>query len=230
MAALEFITSHVCPFAQRTHMALIEKGLEFKRTEIDLAAKPDWFNDVSPYGKVPVLRHGDAVLYESSIINEYLEEAFPTPPLMPTSQERRAMARIWVDFADAYFVPTMYKLLLAQEAERRKELKEELTRHLVFMEERGMARLSEGPYWLGAAVTLVDLSYYPWFERFPALTHYRGMEIPARCRRLKAWVELMKKRESARATAHDEAYFVERYRRYADDTAEGVTARELRRA
>lgn len=230
MADLEFITSHVCPYAQRTHMALIEKRLEFERTEIDLAAKPDWFNEVSPYSKVPVLRHGDAVVYESAIINEYLEEVFPTPPLMPADPERRATARVWIDFANASFAPAFYKLLLADEAERRREVREELTRHLTFMEERGMARLSEGPYWLGDEVTLVDLGYYPWFERFPVLTHYRGVKIPAECPRLKAWVELMAERPSARATAHDEGYFMQAYRKYADDTAEGVTAREMRRA
>ena len=75
MAKLELITAEVCPFAQRSHMALLEKGLEFERIEVDPKNKPSWFEEVSPYSKVPVLRHEDAKIYKSTIINEYLAVA-----------------------------------------------------------------------------------------------------------------------------------------------------------
>ena len=62
---LEIISAEVCPFAQRSLIALLEKGVSCRHTEIDLRNKPDWFADVSPYSKVPVLRHGDVRVYET---------------------------------------------------------------------------------------------------------------------------------------------------------------------
>jgi len=80
---VELISSSTCPFAQRSRMVLLTKGVSFAFTEISLDDKPDWFLNISPYAKVPVLRHRESVLYESSVINEYLEEVFPDPPLLP---------------------------------------------------------------------------------------------------------------------------------------------------
>lgn len=228
MDKLELITAEVCPFAQRSHMTLLEKGLEFERIEVDLKNKPTWFERISPYSKVPVLRHGKTRVYESTIINEYLEEVFPQPHLMPESSAERASARIWIDFDNVKIIPTFYKILLAAEATRREELANTLRDHIVFLEKEGFSKASDGPYWFGTDVSLVDLALYPHFERFPALTEYRGVEIPASCGRLKAWFETMRERPSAQATAHDAAYHIQAYARYADGTASGTTARDMR--
>ena len=99
MADVEIISSSSCPFAQRTRMALMEKGIDFELTEISLDDKPAWFLEISPYGKVPVIRHNGAVVYESAVINEYLEEVFPDHPLLPADPVRRAQARVWMVLA-----------------------------------------------------------------------------------------------------------------------------------
>jgi glutathione S-transferase len=112
MPEVELISAEVCPFAQRTRLALMEKGVPFALTEIDLEAKPGWFLEVSPYDKVPVLRCDDQVVWESAVINEYIEEVFPEPALLPRDPYGRALARIWIDFANVTFVPLFYKLLL----------------------------------------------------------------------------------------------------------------------
>ena len=135
MAELEIISSTTCPFAQRTRMVLLEKGIDFTLTEIDLNSKPDWFLKISPYGKVPVVRHGDTVIFESAVINEYLEEVFPLQALLPNTPEGRAQARIWIDFANVRFTPQIYKLLLAQELERQTEHAEKLETALLMMEQ-----------------------------------------------------------------------------------------------
>ena len=57
---LRLVSAEVCPYAQRTRLVLLEKGLEAETVEIDLRNKPGWFGEVSPYGKVPVLLHGQA--------------------------------------------------------------------------------------------------------------------------------------------------------------------------
>ena len=83
MSDVEIFSAEVCPYAQRTRMVLVEKGVDFTLREVDLVNKPDWFLEVLPYSKVPVIRHQGRVVYESAIINEYLDEVYPEPPMMP---------------------------------------------------------------------------------------------------------------------------------------------------
>ena len=127
MPKLELVTAEVCPFAQRSHMTLLEKNLEFQLREVDLENKPSWFETISPYSKVPVLCHGNIQVYESTIINEYLEESFPERRLLPDDPSKRANARIWIDFDNTKFVPVFYKLLLAQESSLQKILAAQMT-------------------------------------------------------------------------------------------------------
>lgn len=83
MSDIEIYSAELCPFAHRSRLVLLEKGVPFKLIEIDLQNKPKNFKTISPYGKVPVLKHGDNRVWESAIINEYLEDAFPEHPLLP---------------------------------------------------------------------------------------------------------------------------------------------------
>ena len=219
MPKIELITAEVCPYAQRTHMTLIEKGLEFERREVDLANKPDWFNKVSPYSKVPVVKIGDDVVWESAIINEFIDEAYPEPALMPGDPHRRALARIWIDYCNTVWVDDIYDLLYAKEPAKQGDLKEKVAKDLKKIETDGMRALSDGPYWLGAGISLVDLTYYPFFERFGAVAKLRGTAIPAECTRIRAWCDLMRSRPSAQATAHDDDYYLARYAKWADEAA-----------
>ena len=229
MDEVRLYSAQVCPFAQRTRLVLLEKSVDFDLTEIDLENKPDWFKEVSPYSKVPVVMHGDVRVYESAVINEYLDEVFPEPKLMPRQPAIRAQARIWIDFCNNRFIPTFYKLLLSQEEETRTGLREKLREDLLFMEKEGLAKLgSEGPYWLGNNLSLVDITFYPFFERFVVIEHYRGVEIPSECQRLKTWYAAMCERKSVKATANTRDYYIEKYTKYADGTASGITAQEMR--
>jgi len=219
MTKIELITAEVCPYAQRTHMTLLEKGLAFERREVDLANKPDWFVAVSPYGKVPVVKIGDSVVYESAIINEFIDEMYPLPALMPSDPFRRAQARIWIDYCNTVWVDDVYDLLYAKEPAKQAELRQKVVKDLERIETEGMGALSDGPYWLGAEVSLVDLTYYPFFERFGAVAKMRGAAIPQGCTRIRAWYDLMSGRASARATAHDDDYYLARYAKWADEAA-----------
>ena len=228
MPKLELVTAEVCPFAQRSHMTLLEKNLEFQLREVDLENKPSWFETISPYSKVPVLCHGNIQVYESTIINEYLEESFPERRLLPDDPSKRANARFWIDFDNTKFVPVFYKLLLAQESSLQKILVAQMTERLVFLDQEGFSSASKGPYWFGQKLSLVDLSLYPHFERFPVLTEYRGMNIPRSCRRLRAWLDVMRERSSAVVTAHESGFHIEAYIQYANGTASGTTAKDMR--
>jgi len=228
MKTMQFYHAEVCPFAQRTLMCLLEKNLDFDHIEIDLRNKPDWFDDISPYSKVPVLKNHETLIYESSIINEYLDEAYPDPSLMPEAPGERATARIWIDFDNVKFIPAFYRVLLEQDLSKRQEIVDQLTDYLTFFENSGFASNWKGPYWLGRQISLVDLAIYPHFERIGVLEKYRNVGIPNSCTRLKEWFDAMRERPSAITTGHDEAYHVQAYIRYADGTASGTTAKDMR--
>jgi len=83
-----------CPFSQRCRLVLFEKGMDFEVRDVDLFNKPEDISIMNPYGQVPILVERDLVLYESNIINEYIDERFPHPQLMPADPLMRARARL----------------------------------------------------------------------------------------------------------------------------------------
>lgn len=229
MAKVEIYSASVCPFAHRTRLTLLEKGVDFKLTEIDLGNKPDWFAEVSPYQKVPVIKHGEDSVWESAIINEYLEEVFPNPPLMPQQPGERAIARTWIDFANTKFIDAFYKMLLNQDPEKQQKWEQGFLDHLRFMDTEGVGKLDgDGSYWFGKSVSLVDLTFYPWFERWAVLEHYRGLSLPPECKHLQQWCEAMSNRDSVKEISNSPDFYVKEYEKYAKGTASGITTQEMR--
>ncbi len=85
-----------CPFSHRCRIVLHEKGMDFEIRDVDMHDKPSEIAVMNPYGRVPVLVERDLVLYESNIINEYIDERFPHPQLMPADPVMRARARLFL--------------------------------------------------------------------------------------------------------------------------------------
>jgi len=223
----EIVSSSSCPFAQRTRMAFLEKEIAVSLTEISLDAKPDWFLAVSPYSKVPLLRDGDAVIFESAVIGEYLEEVCPEPPLMPDDPLKRAKMRIWVDFANVRFIPHVYKLMMAQDDEAQAHQTGLLDVAFGRMEAH-LAGDDSGRFWIGDRLSFADLAFYPHLERFCAVEHYRGVAIPDTCPRLKDWLAMMSQRPSARAVARTPEMLIRNWGKYARGGGDGATARDMR--
>jgi glutathione S-transferase len=190
---------------------LLEKNIPFELIEIDLQNKPVWFSKISRYGKVPAIKHGDVEVYESAIINEYLEEVFPAPPLLPTDPGQRAIARIWIDYANTRFAPAFGKLLRGKDAVEQQQGRLELTDALLYIEEQLSAI---EPCWLGDQLTLVDLTFYPWFERFPALESLRQFTLPPEAIRLRQWWQTIRDRPSVRSIENPVSFYLERYARF----------------
>src|SRR5215475_2010964 len=80
------------PFSQRCRIVLYEKGMDFQVIDVDMYNKPEDIAVMNPYNRLPVLVERDLVLYESNIINEYIDERFPHPQLMPADPVMRARA------------------------------------------------------------------------------------------------------------------------------------------
>ncbi len=85
-----------CPFSHRCRIVLFEKGMDFEIKDVDLHEKPDAIAAMNPYSRVPILVERDLTLYESNIINEYIDERFPHPQLMPADPVMRARARLFL--------------------------------------------------------------------------------------------------------------------------------------
>jgi RNA polymerase-associated protein len=86
----------VCPYSHRCRIVLFEKGMDFQVIDVDVFNKPEDLAVMNPYNKVPVLVERDLILYEANIINEYIDERFPHPQLMPADPVMRARARLFL--------------------------------------------------------------------------------------------------------------------------------------
>lgn len=193
---LTFISHPLCPFVQRAVITLLEKGVAFDRVNIDLSAKPDWFLALSSTGKVPVLKvrqpNGeDAVLFESMVICEYLEETQTGPAMYPNDPLLRARHRAWIEFA----TQTMgdgWQFLHAVDAATAE------TRRAAFREKLAKieAELSDGPYFAGTTFGMVDAVYAPLFRYFgifnPAIAQAVFQGLP----RVSAWRDALAARPS----------------------------------
>jgi len=161
------ISSYTCPWVQRSVIVMRVKGVEFDVTYINLQDKPDWFLEISPHGKVPVLKVDDIPLFESNAIAEYLDEMVE-PRLHPADPIKRARNRAWTDFLQTFvFGPGLNNVTycLSKEAlpEALGTARQRLTRlEEVIAEERG----NDGPYFNGDSLCLVDAAYGPFLQRF----------------------------------------------------------------
>ncbi|MEE4253942.1 MAG: glutathione S-transferase family protein [Desulfuromusa sp.] len=214
MNKIELFSSRVCPFAHRTRLALMEKNLPFTLIEIDLRNKPDWFKQVNPSGSVPALRQGEFLLNESLVINEYVNECCAEPPLLPDTAQKRAEARQWISFAGSNFVPAFYRLLKAQDEEKQSSAAAEMNRVLELLDNEFQRRKGDGPYWFGWQVGLVDIAFYPWFERWPLLEHHRGLKIPDHFHSLLRWIETMQGRDAVKLGGEPVDYYIGQYAAY----------------
>ena len=94
----KLVSFDVCPYVQRSVITLQEKGVPYEIEYIDLNNKPEWFMQLSPLGKVPILIIEDTVIFESATINEYLDEIAPGRKLQLSDPLRRAHKRVCIEF------------------------------------------------------------------------------------------------------------------------------------
>ena len=213
MESIKIYSSARCPYAQRTRMLMIEKEIPFELTEVDLRNKPDWFLAVSPYGKVPVIVDDGQTIYESAIINEYLDEKYKSIPMMPEEPVERAKARIWMDYCTNKYLTLSRKLLVDHgNEELQTENKKKMEESLIYIEKECFEKNANGPFWLGNNISLVDLHYAPFFERFGAFKELFGVEWPEECIKISDWWSTIQKRDSYKMTVLPTEEHVDLYR------------------
>jgi len=162
----------LCPFVQRAVIMLRHKGIDFDIEYIDIANKPQWYLDKVPTGKVPALFVGDDVLFESAIINEYLDETTP-PPLLAQDPWERAQQRAWINYSDQLLMG-QYAMMTAQSQDEFEERKEKLITTAL-----PLIKQIKGPYFSGEDFSLVDAAVAPFLMRLALLPSVRD-ELLAR--------------------------------------------------
>ena len=206
--AYQLISFVICPYVQRSVITLKEKQVPFEITYIDLDHPPEWFPAISPMGQVPVLRvDRDRVLFESAVINEYLDETNP-PSLHPQDPWRRAYNRAWIEFG-SNLIGRQYRMLTAPGKRKFAWERDELLAELRHVEQQ----LSEGPFFNGAAFSLVDAAYAPLFMRLEIIEHLYPQGLFEPTPTVRAWSDALLARPSVRESVVTdfEALFRQRF-------------------
>ena len=189
-APLKLISHKLCPYVQRAVIALTEKGVLFERVDIDLSNKPDWFRAISPLGKTPVLLVGDAPIFESAVILEYLEETQPKP-LHPADPLRRAEHRGWIEFGSTV-LSDIAGLYAAPDEATFKAKASQLEQRFARLE----ARVAAAPWFDGEDFSLVDAVFGPVFRYFDVFDDTADLGILAGKPKLARWRKALAARPS----------------------------------
>jgi len=163
-----------CPFSQRCRFVLFEKGMDFEIRDVDLYNKPEDISIMNPYGQVPILVERDLILYESNIINEYIDERFPHPQLMPADPVQRARARLFLfNFERELFVHVQ----VLEKREHTKESSKLMEKARAQIRDR-LTQLApiflKNKHMLGEEFSMLDVAIAPLLWR---LDHY-GIVLP----------------------------------------------------
>ncbi|HEY3305844.1 MAG TPA: glutathione S-transferase family protein [Candidatus Binatia bacterium] len=199
MAAIKLYDFLSSPNCQRVKVVLAEKKLPYETIPVDLKKgeqKKAEFLKLNPYGKVPVLIDGASVLYESLIINEYLDEKYPEPPLMPKDHAKRAKIRILTDYGMNHVDVPYQKIrreLLKDEKERDQETIDKAKSDLKNLLQRLEREIGSEPY-LAGEFSLVDAALIPRFIRMEGMGGLPDASLP----KLGAWLKRMKERPSVK--------------------------------
>ena len=161
---MQLYSGTTCPFSHRCRFVLYEKGMDFQVIDVDLFNKPEDIAVMNPYNRLPVLVERDLVLYESNIINEYIDERFPHPQLMPADPVMRARARLMLFNLEV----ELFSQVEAIESSREKQVeraRQQITDRLIEF----APVFTRSKHMLGDEFSMLDVAIAPLLWR---LDHY----------------------------------------------------------
>lgn len=205
---LHLIAFKLCPYVQRSVITLEEKGMAYKRTDIDLSNKPNWFNALSPTGKVPLLiLDGNESLFESTIICEYLDET-TAGSLLADNPLKRAQERALIEFSSAILgqISQLYSVKSKEEYERvlftiDKQLNY-LNHKLISVTNSSTSRIRK--YFNNSYFSLVDAAFAPVFRYFEVLVHHIEFPYLKEMKVLNQWRNSLAERPSVKKAVSDD--------------------------
>jgi len=186
-----------CPYGMKVRIVLAEKDMDYDLVTVDLQAgqhrQPE-FLKLNPFGRVPVLIDEGCVIYESTIINEYLDDEYPEPQLRPAASDERSRVRLLEDYADtAFTLPAMaLQVELAKPAGAREEQRIKAARDVVIKGLEMINRELEGREYLGGDFSLADVAFAPTVLQLERL----GIHADSGLRNVRAWIPRLAARRS----------------------------------
>jgi len=182
---MKLYSNSVDPFSHRCRIVLFEKGMDFEVIDVDFNNKSEDLNVLSPYADAPVLVERDLVLTDANIINEYIDERFPHPQLMPPDPVMRARARLFLrDFENQLFVHM--KDLESGDKSKKDQARKTITETLIQVN----PILNKQPYLLYEEYSMLDVAMAPLLWR---LDHYE-IKLPRSCAPLLKYADKIFKR------------------------------------
>jgi glutathione S-transferase len=195
MPTLKLISHKLCPYVQRARIVLEEKAVPHELEFIDLAAKPDWFLELSPLGRTPLLLVDGEPLFESAVIAEYVDEITP-PSLLPADPLAKARHRGWIEFASS-LLDTIGRYYSARDPQSFERARSDIAGKLQRLEQQ----LEGGPLFAGERFSLVDAASAPAFRYFEVFETIDGHDAFAATPKVAAWRAALAARPSVIAAA-----------------------------
>lgn len=238
---LKLYSGWFCPFVQRVWLVLEEKKIPYEYVEVNPYHKPQSLLKLNPRGLVPTLQYDNKPLFESTVICEFLEEAYPDykPHLLPQEPYERAQNRIWTDFTTSRIIPAFHRFLQFQPMTDKAGLDEVRQEFLSKLKELTNEMDPSGPYFFGTEPSLVDFIVVPWALRLWIFDEYKeGLGIPPEGEggsdektwaRWRKWFNAIRERDSIKNTTSDQEHYLPIYQRYADDKAQSELAKAVRK-
>lgn len=162
------VSFRLCPFVRRSVITMRLKGMDHEVVFVDLADPPDWFLALSPLRKVPLLRVGEQVLFESGVINEYLDEVGPGS-LHPVEPLEKARHRAWIEFGNQVTWHAFHLTAEKTETDFRRAV-DNMWRDFDRLENA----LTAKPYFNGDELCLVDATFAPLFQQLEHIADLDG--------------------------------------------------------
>jgi RNA polymerase-associated protein len=172
---MKLYSNSIDPFSHRCRIVLFEKGMDFEVIDVDLTNKPEDLSILSPYSDSPVLEERDLILTDPNIINEYIDERFPHPQLMPADPVMRARARLFLkDMESELFI--YMKDLKSKESKVREAAKKIVINTLIQL----TPILDKQPFLLHDEYSMLDVAMAPLLWRLD----YYDIKLGNQCKSL----------------------------------------------
>lgn len=213
---MELISFKLCPFVQRAVIVLKYKQIDFDITYIDLGNPPGWFKEISPLGQVPVLKVGSEVLFESSVIQEYVDEVTP-PSLHPTDSLIKAKNRAWISYSGE-LIMDLYKMGNATSDGVFTENKEKMLARLKRLE----SMHSGTTFFNNDDFALIDAAVAPFFMRLALLSKLAQVNFLEGFPKMTKWSNALLALESVQKSVVDD--FPQMYTGMLKNVSEGYVA------
>jgi glutathione S-transferase len=190
MSKPKLISFKLCPYVQRSVILLKEKGVDYDIEYIDVYDPPEWFLALSPTGKVPILQVEGTVLFESAVINEYLDEVY-TPALHPSNPIAKAQNRAWMEFTSPLYMDT-FNIMMATDKESSDKAIDSMNKNIAGLDKA----MENTPWFNGADFSLVDISAAPLFTRLAFYKKHCDLDLLKDFSNLQAWSDGLLARQS----------------------------------